>query len=125
MFIAFLLSYSLKAWTVHHTTCNTRKINHWERRCFVTLTLGGSNIIVMQARKCMALLGSWGEFRCPHTAVWTPLENTSLGRPGEYWLTLGVAAWLKDEIRGNPAFADTELAAFTEQQLEADLVYVR
>ncbi|EIE27099.1 hypothetical protein COCSUDRAFT_38856 [Coccomyxa subellipsoidea C-169] len=77
------------------------------------------------ARKDMALLDSWGEFLCPVTGGRTPVKSRSLAMRDDYWRSLAVAARFRDAVRQDPAFAETEMPTFTDQQLQEELSHVR
>lgn len=78
-----------------------------------------------QARKDKALLDSWGEFKCSNTGGWTPVDSENLAWKDHFWCSLGVATRLKAAIKLNPAFANTRLPAFTEEELQQELIHVR
>jgi hypothetical protein len=80
----------------------------------------------LQAKSIKARLDSWGEFRCPNTGGWTPVDNITLAADeSNYWCSLGVAAQLRDAISRFQAFADTGLRGFTTHHLEKARKYVR
>ncbi|EIE27110.1 hypothetical protein COCSUDRAFT_38864 [Coccomyxa subellipsoidea C-169] len=72
---------------------------------------------VKKTRRVKARLDSWGEFCCTNTAGWSPVQSAPLATRKTYWPTLGVALRFKEAIKRDPAFADTELPAFTELEL--------
>ncbi|KAK9915752.1 hypothetical protein WJX75_003637 [Coccomyxa subellipsoidea] len=81
---------------------------------------------VEKAKSIKARLDSWGEFRCPNTGGWTPVDNITLAADeSNYWCSLGVAAQLRDAISRYQAFADTGLRGFTTHHLEKARKYVR
>ena len=54
-----------------------------------------------------------------------PLSKSMLASEEEYWCTLGAAARFREAIRNDPAFADTLLPAFTEEQLDKERNHIR
>ncbi|EIE22026.1 hypothetical protein COCSUDRAFT_56459 [Coccomyxa subellipsoidea C-169] len=80
---------------------------------------------VNQGKQCKARLDSWGEFPCAHTGGWTPVPSISLALPDTYWDCLGISAHFKAAIKRDPAFAATELPAFTEVALKEARMHVR
>ena len=73
----------------------------------------------------MSRLDSWGEFYCPRTAGWTPVQmHDHILPPTPHHvssrLCLGVAARFKKAVQSNPAFAATELPPFTIQEMKTE-----
>jgi hypothetical protein len=82
-----------------------------------------------QAKQGVARLDSWGEFYCPRTEGWTPVQERNDIWPGpqhmDSRLCLGVAARFREAVRADPAFADTKLPAFTGEALKEEQMHIR
>ncbi len=86
---------------------------------------GCQEVIGGQAKDGVKLLDSWGEFRCRKTGILLPLHVKYLTEADGYWITLGMAARMKDSVKLDPSFADRELPRFTQQECMEALAYVR
>lgn len=78
-----------------------------------------------QAMEAKALLDSWGEFRCTTTGGWTLLRCKLQAIKEEYLRSLVMAMRFKKAVRHNPDFANTELPAFTQKQLDLEVAHFR
>ena len=79
----------------------------------------------LQARRMKAQLDSWGNFPCSQTGGSTPVQSIPLAAQYNYWSCLGMVARLKEAIRLDPALADTNLPAYTRQEIAEAMDHVR
>ncbi|KAK9916178.1 hypothetical protein WJX75_009745 [Coccomyxa subellipsoidea] len=80
---------------------------------------------MLKARRMKAQLDSWGNFPCSQTGGSTPVQSIPLAAQYNYWSCLGMVARLKEAIRLDPALADTNLPAYTRQEIAEAMDHVR